>query len=141
MRDIPIGKSMENQPLRLHGLKPGVCSGLILSGAFYPDLKIGVWRRRTYQIFTCQIFNSWRVPSIKKLIRSTFLLLVLALVENSHRTGSLLHAGPGPEYFFPNSSDIPVGRVRSHLHPRACFSVPACRSEFLSYTGLHAIRT
>jgi len=22
---------------------------LILSGAFYPDLKIGVWRRRTYQ--------------------------------------------------------------------------------------------
>jgi hypothetical protein len=24
------------------GLKPGVCSGLILSGAFYPDLKIGV---------------------------------------------------------------------------------------------------
>jgi len=23
---------------------------LILSGAFYPDLKIGVWRRRTYQI-------------------------------------------------------------------------------------------
>ena len=32
------------------GLKPGVCSGLKLSGAFYPDLKIGVWRRRTYQI-------------------------------------------------------------------------------------------
>jgi hypothetical protein len=39
----------ENQPIRLPGLKPGVCSGLILSGAFYPDLKIGVWRRRTYQ--------------------------------------------------------------------------------------------
>ena len=39
----------ENQPIRLPGLKPGVCSGLILSGAFYSDLKIGVWRRRTYQ--------------------------------------------------------------------------------------------
>jgi len=38
-----------NQPIRLPGLKPGVCSGLILSGVFYPDLKIGVWRRRTYQ--------------------------------------------------------------------------------------------
>jgi prepilin-type N-terminal cleavage/methylation domain-containing protein len=38
-----------NQPIRLSGLKPGVCSGLILSGAFYTDLKIGVWRRRTYQ--------------------------------------------------------------------------------------------
>jgi hypothetical protein len=46
-----------NQPIRLPGLilqlrsgqAPGVCSGLILSGAFYPDLKIGVWRRRTYQ--------------------------------------------------------------------------------------------
>ena len=47
-----------NQPIRLPGLKPGVClrpelrprgSGLILSGAFYPDLKSGVWRRRTYQ--------------------------------------------------------------------------------------------
>ena len=23
----------------------------MLSGAFYTDLKIGVWRRRTYQIF------------------------------------------------------------------------------------------
>jgi hypothetical protein len=40
---------MANQPIRLPGLKPGVCSGLILSGAIYPDLKIGVWRRRTYQ--------------------------------------------------------------------------------------------
>jgi hypothetical protein len=38
-----------NQPIRLPGLKPGVCSGLILSGAFNPGLKIGVWRRRTYQ--------------------------------------------------------------------------------------------
>jgi uncharacterized protein (TIGR03663 family) len=37
------------QPIRLPGLKPGVRSGLILSGALYPDLKIGVWRRRTYQ--------------------------------------------------------------------------------------------
>jgi len=69
----------QNQPIRLPGLsfgfardgsrdgalaepKPGVClstssrpraqprgSGLILSGAFYPDLKVGVWRRRMYQ--------------------------------------------------------------------------------------------
>ena len=40
-----------NQPIRLPGLKPGVCSGLILSAAFNPGLKIGVWRRRTYQGF------------------------------------------------------------------------------------------
>ena len=40
----------KNQPIRLPGLKPRVCAGLILSGAFYPDLKIGVWRRRTYQL-------------------------------------------------------------------------------------------
>jgi hypothetical protein len=39
----------KNQPIRLPGLEPGVCSGLILSGAFNPGLKIGVWRRRTYQ--------------------------------------------------------------------------------------------
>jgi hypothetical protein len=73
----------KNQPIRLPGLilrlrsgqAPGICSGLILSGAFpstllgmvspfdklralslsrglsnhYPDLKIGVWRCRTYQ--------------------------------------------------------------------------------------------
>jgi len=39
-----------NQPIRLPGLKPGVCSGLILSGDFNPDLKIGVWRRRMYQL-------------------------------------------------------------------------------------------
>jgi hypothetical protein len=51
---LPVGREgrpyeLINQPIRLPGLKPGVCSGLILSGAFYPDLKIGVWRRRTYQ--------------------------------------------------------------------------------------------
>jgi hypothetical protein len=50
----PVGREgrlyeLINQPIRLPGLKPGVCSGLILSGAFYPDLKIGVWRHRTYQ--------------------------------------------------------------------------------------------
>jgi hypothetical protein len=40
---------VQNQPIRLPGLilrlpsgqAPGVCSGLILSGASYPDLKIG----------------------------------------------------------------------------------------------------
>jgi len=71
--DVFIDLNKENQPIRLPGLKAGaglpspgpagfastakgggkagagVCSGLILSGAFYPDLKIGVWRRRTYQ--------------------------------------------------------------------------------------------
>jgi hypothetical protein len=36
---------LNNQPIRLPGLKPGVCSGLILSGAYYPNLKIGVLRR------------------------------------------------------------------------------------------------
>ncbi len=46
---VGIGVIEANQPIRLPGLKPGVCSGLILSSAFCPDLKIGVWRRRTYQ--------------------------------------------------------------------------------------------
>jgi hypothetical protein len=46
----------KNQPIRLPGLKPGVRSGLILSGAFYPDLKIRVWRRRTYQFFISLTF-------------------------------------------------------------------------------------
>ena len=58
MMKILIAETKDfNQPIRLPGLTlqlrsgqaPGVCSGLILSGAFYPDLKIGVWRRRTYQ--------------------------------------------------------------------------------------------
>jgi len=34
-------------PSTFPGLKPGVCSGLILSGAFDPVLKDGVWRRRS----------------------------------------------------------------------------------------------
>jgi|GEM_PF-277561 len=38
-----------NKPIRLPGLKPGACSGLILSGAFCPDYKIGASRRRTYR--------------------------------------------------------------------------------------------
>ena len=46
---VIIFLNLRNQPIRLPGLQPGVCSGLILSGAFYPDLKIEVWRRRTYQ--------------------------------------------------------------------------------------------
>jgi hypothetical protein len=46
---------MINQPIRLPGLKPGVCSGLILSGASCPDLKIGVWRRRTYQLLSSNV--------------------------------------------------------------------------------------
>jgi hypothetical protein len=37
------------QPIRLPGLRPRVCSGLILSGALNLDLKIGGWRRRTHQ--------------------------------------------------------------------------------------------
>jgi hypothetical protein len=54
IRSIPVDRRCRyilnnNQPIRLPGLKPGVCSGLILSGPFYPDLKIGVWRRRTYR--------------------------------------------------------------------------------------------
>jgi len=54
IRSIPVYRRYRyilnnNQPIRLPGLKPGVCSGLILSGAFYPDLKSGVWCRRTYQ--------------------------------------------------------------------------------------------
>jgi hypothetical protein len=44
----------DNQPIRLPGLKPGVCSGLILSGAYYPNLKIGVLRRERikYRYYT-----------------------------------------------------------------------------------------
>jgi hypothetical protein len=73
----------KNQPIRLPGLsldlardgepfdtltalsciewpaepKSGVCSELILSGAFYPDLKIGVWRPRTYQVILDILFG------------------------------------------------------------------------------------
>ena len=39
----------ENQPIRLPGLKPGACSGLILSRTSHPDFKIRACRRRTYQ--------------------------------------------------------------------------------------------
>jgi len=37
-------------PSTFPGLKPGVCSGLILSGAFDPVLKDGVWRRRSIKV-------------------------------------------------------------------------------------------
>jgi len=37
-------------PSTLPCLKPGVCSGLILSGAFDPILKDGVWRRRSIKV-------------------------------------------------------------------------------------------
>jgi hypothetical protein len=39
-------------PSTLPGLKPGVCSGLILSGALHPVLKDGVWRRRSIKCDT-----------------------------------------------------------------------------------------
>ncbi len=56
-----------NQPIRLPGLKPGVCSGLILSGTFYPDLKFGVWRRRTYQVPHLHFFSEASVPPTDQL--------------------------------------------------------------------------
>jgi hypothetical protein len=37
-----IASRSPRSQIRLPGLKPGVRSGLILSGAFFPDLKIGV---------------------------------------------------------------------------------------------------
>jgi hypothetical protein len=39
--------SMKINPSTFPGLKPGVCLGLILSGAFHSVLKDGVWRRRS----------------------------------------------------------------------------------------------
>jgi hypothetical protein len=39
--------SIKINPSTILGLKPGGCSGLILSGAFNLALKAGVWRRRS----------------------------------------------------------------------------------------------
>ncbi len=57
-KEVDSGETLSNQPIRLPGLKSGVClstssrsrvqprgSGLILSGAFYPELKSGVCPR------------------------------------------------------------------------------------------------
>ena len=44
------GGVKEINPSTFPGLKPGVCSGLILSGAFDPVLKDGVWRRRSIKV-------------------------------------------------------------------------------------------
>ena len=48
----------EINPSTIPGLKPGVCSGLILSGALYPVLKAGVWRRRSINFITDNIKNN-----------------------------------------------------------------------------------
>jgi hypothetical protein len=40
---------MKINPFDSQVSKPGVCSGRILSGVFNPGLKIGVWRRQTFQ--------------------------------------------------------------------------------------------
>jgi hypothetical protein len=48
-RGMPFDKL--KAPSEAEGLSlPAGRQGLILSGAFYPDLKIGSWRRRTYQL-------------------------------------------------------------------------------------------
>jgi len=56
--------SQENKPIRYPGLKPGVFSGLILSGAFYPDLKIGILRRERIKTISVE----WKIknPILKK---------------------------------------------------------------------------
>jgi len=58
-----------NQPIRLPGLKPGVCSGLILSGAHNPDLKIWIWRRRTYQFKPFTLLEKSEPWRFRKRIR------------------------------------------------------------------------
>jgi hypothetical protein len=70
-------------------LKPGVCSGLILSpsislramsksigGAFYPDLKIGVWRRRTYQT---------KFDPVKRSPEVDYLIFSLKIISRRYR--------------------------------------------------------
>ncbi len=39
-----------NQPIRLPGVKPGICSGLILSGAVDPALKDGGLAQSRYHL-------------------------------------------------------------------------------------------
>jgi hypothetical protein len=43
--------SKKTNPSTFPGLKAGGCSGLILSGAFAPVLKDGVWRRRSINFY------------------------------------------------------------------------------------------
>jgi len=63
-----------NQPPRFPGLKPEGDSGFILSGAFDPDLKIGVGLRRTYQNEKSGIVSNPRDPAYPpgKRIRIVF---------------------------------------------------------------------
>ena len=75
-------ENIKNQPIRLPGLKPGVCSGLILSCVFCPDLKIGVWRRQTYQLIEKYkpekiiLFGSaaWGEANVKRFKEKSLLL-------------------------------------------------------------------
>jgi arsenite-transporting ATPase len=52
---------------------PGVCSGLILSGAFSTDLKIKVWRRRMYQTLGRQSLE----PSLIRLDKEPKRLIMI----------------------------------------------------------------
>jgi len=75
-------KEPANQPIRLPGLKPGaglpspspgkagIYSGLILSGTFYPDLKIGVLRHERIKESDHPGLFSFREP-----VRYVWLLL------------------------------------------------------------------
>ena len=45
-----VEQKCEINPSTFPGLKPGICSGLILSSALHPVFKDGVWRRRSINI-------------------------------------------------------------------------------------------
>jgi hypothetical protein len=73
-----LGEASLESTLRLPGLKSGVCSGLILSGALNPDSKIGVWRHRTYQNSSSRTkFGMTKIKHLDPIHRKMFSGVIL----------------------------------------------------------------
>ena len=109
-----LGEASLESTLRLPGLKSGVCSGLIPSGALNPDLKIGVWRHRTHQNWSSRTkFGMTKIKHLDPVHRKRFSGVILIT------GGGVLSVSPVSGEGLERKSPPPWSRRSPQLPSRA----------------------
>src|SRR4030042_3372380 len=79
---------MAINPSTIPGLKSGVCSGLILSGAFDPVLKAWVWRRRSIKKRRKRGFLMEKITH-QELLKDNRMRFAISIINSAYASDSL----------------------------------------------------